>query len=230
MRLAALFAFAFLPVSCSFVGSKPAPCPSLPEQTAGQPGEPASAETVTRVEMVNVNIRLDPELIMRIRRLSGKLVPTRKGHPPSFDDKLSYVLAVDSAEIGVTTASMTHMMNTYVFGEADAPLKNLRLSIQGGQIKQEGTIKKGIGIRFETIGDMSPTPEGKIRIHPTKMRAGHLPVKGLMKLFGVDMAKLINTRNARGISVDDNDILLGPAGPAASQDAGEGYRRASGGR
>ena len=187
MRLAALFAFAFLPVSCSFVGSKPAPCPSLPEQTAGQPAASApSAETLTRVEMVNVNIRFDPEMILRIRRLAGRLIATRKGQTPSFDDKLSYVVEVSSAEIGVTTAIMSHMMNTNVFGEADAPLKNLRLSIQGSQIKQEGTIKKGIGIRFETIGDMSPTAEGKIRIHPTKMRAGHLPVKGLMKLFGVD--------------------------------------------
>ncbi len=212
MRLAALFAFAFLPVSCSFVGSKPAPCPSLPEQTAGQPAASApSAETLTRVEMVNVNIRLDPEMILRIRRLAGRLIATRKGQTPSFDDKLSYVVEVSSAEIGVTAASLTHMMNTYVFGEADAPLKHLRLSVHGGRIKQEGTIKKGIGIPFETIGDVSPTAEGKIRIHPTKMKAGHLPVKGLMKLFGVDMAKLINTRNARGISVDDNDIILDPA-------------------
>ena len=119
-----------------------------------------------------------------IRRLAGRLVPTRKGQTPSFDDKLSYVVEVSSAEIGVTTASLTHMMNTYVFGEADAPLKHLRLSVHGSQIKQEGTIKKGIGIPFETIGDVSPTAEGKIRIHPTKMKAGHLPVKGLMKLFG----------------------------------------------
>ena len=32
-----------------------------------------------------------------------------------------------------------------------------------------------------------------------------------IKLFGVDMAKLINARNSRGISVDDNDIILDPA-------------------
>src|SRR5260370_3163286 len=107
MRLAALFAFAFLPVSCSFVGSKPAPCPSLPEQTAGQPAASApSAETLTRVEMVNVNIRLDPEMILRIRRLAGRLVPTRKGQPPSFDDKLSYVLAGRSAHIAGTAPSL----------------------------------------------------------------------------------------------------------------------------
>ena len=32
-----------------------------------------------------------------------------------------------------------------------------------------------------------------------------------MKLFGLDMAKLINTRKTRGVSVDDNDIILDPA-------------------
>jgi hypothetical protein len=210
MRLTLALALASLLASCGFVGRKPAPCPALPEeQTTVEPaGSAAPGQTATRVEMVNVNIRLDPELIVRIRRLSGKLVPTAKGKTPTFDDKLSYVIAVDSAEIGVDTASMTHMMNTYVFGEADAPLKNLRLSIEGGQVRQEGTIRKGPGIHFETLGDLSPTPEGKIRIHPTKVKAGHLPVKGLMKMFGLDMAKLINTRHTRGITVDDNDIIL----------------------
>ena len=209
MRRAALLVMTILLASCA---SRPAPTTAeakQPEQVADSTPEPQPAgAAVTRVEMVNVNIRLDPELILKIRRLSGKLVPTKKGQTPSFDDKLSYIIDVDSAEIGVSTASMTHMMNTYVFGEPDAPLKNLKLSIENGQIKQEGTIRKGPGIPFETIGDMSPTPDGKIRIHPTKTKAAHLPVKGLMKLFGVDMAELINTKHTRGIVVDDNDIIL----------------------
>lgn len=159
--------------------------------------------------MVNVNIHLDPALVLRIRHLEGQFLPTRKGQPPTFDDNLSYIVAIDSAEVGVSMASMTHAMNTYVFNEPDAPLKNLRLSAEGSEIRQTGTIKKGIP--FEMVGTMSATPEGKIRIHATKLKAAHLPVKGLMKLLGLDMAKLINTRNTRGISVDDNDIILDPA-------------------
>jgi hypothetical protein len=31
-----------------------------------------------------------------------------------------------------------------------------------------------------------------------------------MKLFGLDMAKMINTRNTRGFTVDDNDVILDP--------------------
>jgi hypothetical protein len=38
-------------------------------------------------------------------------------------------------------ASMSHAMNTYVFGEPDAPLKDLQLSAEGSQIGQKATLK-----------------------------------------------------------------------------------------
>lgn len=206
-------AAALILTSCNSASSKSnaPPDPAASQAAATSPGIDEPAVTDTSIEMANVDIRLDPELILHVRHLSGKLVRAQKAQPPTFDDNQSYIVAIDSAEVGMSTASMTHMMNTYVFGEPDAPLKNLRLSIQGGQIKQEGTIRKGPGIPFETVGDLSPTPDGRIRIHPTGMKAAHLPVKGLMKLFGIDIAKLINTRNTRGITVDENDIILDPA-------------------
>jgi len=208
------FAAAIVLLSCRSADntSKPAPQPS--EQAAAEPPEPVErvpVQTETQVEMVNVNIRLDPTLVLRIRHLAGQFLPTRKGQPPTFDDNSSYIVAIDSAEVGVSLADMTHAMNTYVFGEPDAPLKNLQLSAEGSEIKQTGTIKKGVGIHFETVGTISATADGKIRMHSTKIKAAHLPVKGLMKLLGLDVAKLINTRNTRGITVDDNDIILDPA-------------------
>jgi hypothetical protein len=170
-----------------------------------------SSHTQTEVEMVNVNIHLDPILILHIHHLSGQFLPTRQGQPPAFDDKLSYVVAVDSAEIGVSVASMAHAMNTYVFSAPDAPLKNLKLSIEGNQIKQAGTLNKGIGVPFEMTGTMSATADGRIRIHPAQVKAAHLPVMGAMKLFGLDMAKLVKTRNTKGVSMEGNDVILDPA-------------------
>ena len=164
----------------------------------------------THVEMVNVNLHLDPALILHIHHLSGQFLPTRKGQPPAFDDKLSYVVAIDSAEVAISAASMSYALNTYVFGAPDAPLKNLTLSIQGNQIKQAGTLNKGIGIPFELTGTMSATADGRIRIQPTQMKAAHLPVKGVMKLLGLDTAKLVNTRRTKGVSVEGNDIILDP--------------------
>lgn len=198
-------------VSCHSEGTRPKSASSPAEQAAVQPPEVSQpTAAVTQVEMVNVSLHLDSALILRIRYLEGQFLPTRKGHPPTFDDKLSYIVAIDSAEVGISMASMTHAINTYVFNKPDAPLKNLKLSAEGDAIKQTGTLKKGPGIPFETVGTMSVTPDGKIRMHSTKVKAAHLPVKGLMKLFGLDIAKLINTRNTRGITVDGNDLILDP--------------------
>ena len=211
MRRILFAAATVLLASCGVTGNKPKPSSQVAEQTAAKPAEfhePAATET--QVEMVNVNIHLDPELVLHVRHLKGRFLPTRKGQAPTFDDKLSYIVAIDSGEVGVSMASMTHAMNTYVFGESDAPLKNLQLSSEGSQIRQKGTLRKGIGIPFEMVGTIGPTADGKIRIHPTQMKVEHLPVKGLLKLLGLDMAKLINTRKTRGVTVDDNDIILDP--------------------
>ena len=127
--------------------------------------EPVAAET--GVEMANVNIHLDAELILHIRYLTGKFLSTKKGQPPTFDDKLSYVVAIDSGKVGVSMASMTHAMNTYVFAEPDAPLKNLQLSAEGSQIRQKGTLQKGPGVPFEMVGEMSATPGTVLRARAT---------------------------------------------------------------
>jgi hypothetical protein len=212
MRHILLIAVAILLASCGSGNNARKPPSQLPEQTAAKPAEPQEPVAAeTQVEMVNVNMHADPTLILHVRHLTGKFVPTRKGQSPTFDDTLSYILAIDAGEVAVSMANMSYALNTYAFGEPDAPLKNLKLSAEGRQIRQEGTLKKGIGIPFEMVGTISATPDGMIRIHPTEMKVAHLPVKGLLNLFGLDMAKLINTRKTRGVSVDDNDIILDPA-------------------
>ena len=212
MRHILLVGIAILLASCSSGGNKLKTSSQSPEQTAAKPMEPRGpVETETQVEMVNVNMHVDPKLVLHIRHLTGKFVPTRKGQPPTFDDTLSYILAIDSGEVAVSMASMSYALNTYAFGEPDAPLKNLQLSAEGSQIRQKGTLMKGIGIPFEMVGTISPTPDGRIRVHPTQMSVAHLPVKGLLNLFGLDMAKLVNTRKTRGVSVDDSDLILDPA-------------------
>lgn len=195
---------------CGGVKTKTPPPQQAQEIAPSTPGDPA-APPLTRVEMVNVDIHLDADLILHVHHLSGQFLSTRKGRPPAFDDKLSYIVAIDSAEVGVSPESMSHAMNTYVFAAPDAPLKNLKLSIQGSEIKQTGTLNKGIRIPFEMTGTMSATADGKIRISPSEVKAAHLPVKGVMKLFGLNMAKLIDTSKTKGIGVDGNDIILDPA-------------------
>jgi len=198
-------------VSVAPTGKSTEPSPIEPVKDAAPAPVQASKATQTQVEFANVDIHLDPSLTLHIHHLSGQFLPTKKGQPPAFDDKLSYIVAIDSAEVGVSAESMSHALNTYVFNAPDAPLKDLTLTIQGDQIKQTGKLNKGPGLPFEMTGTMSATADGRIRIQPTKVKAAHLPVKGIMKLFGLDMAKLVNTSKTKGVTVEGNDIILDAA-------------------
>jgi|SRR5664280_2675741 hypothetical protein len=101
MRHILLAAFAILLASCSSGGNKPKPSSQLPEQNAAKPAEshePVEAET--QVKMVNVNIHLDPALILHIRHLAGQFLSTRKGQPPTFDDKRAFTFTTTSMSSG----------------------------------------------------------------------------------------------------------------------------------
>ena len=89
MRPILLLAVAILLASYSSSSNDRKPSSPMPELAAAEPAashEPAAADT--QVEFVNVNIHLDPELILHLRHLTGRFLPTRKGQPPTFDDNL----------------------------------------------------------------------------------------------------------------------------------------------
>jgi hypothetical protein len=163
-----------------------------------------------RAEMKGVDLRVEPSIVMEVRRLHGALVPTQQGKPPWFDDPSSFTVEIDEGEIAVTPASLSALMNEHVFNYPGAPIKDVKIEIVNGRIRQEATLARKIPIRATLEGDLSVTPEGKIRLHPTSVKAGKLPVKGLLDLFGVELDELIKTRESRGVSVVKDDLFLDP--------------------
>jgi hypothetical protein len=90
--------------------------------------------------MHNVIFRDDPASVMRIRSFRGSLVATRPGIPASFDDKHSFVFAIDSAVITTTAADMTALLNGSVFNYEHSPLTNIKLSTSGAKLKMTATL------------------------------------------------------------------------------------------
>ncbi len=43
-----------------------------------------------------------------------------------------------------------------------------------------------------------------------RLKAAHLPVKGLLDLLGMDIARMIDTKKIQGISADKDDLILNP--------------------
>ena len=164
-----------------------------------------------KVQMHNVMYHFTDQITVHLINVGGSLVPTAAGHVPVFDDKNSFKLQITAAEMTMDPQSLANVLNTHVFSAKDAPLKDIAITIENGRLKVKGKLHKKGDIGFETEGQLSPTADGKIRLHAEKIKALHLPVKGLMDLFGIDIADLIKSGKVRGVQAEKDDLILDPA-------------------
>lgn len=162
------------------------------------------------IQMKNVDFRLADDVVLEIRALRGALKPARAGEPVTFDDVSSFDVAVDTAESAVSPESLGALMNSYVSGYEGSPIRNVSVEIEDDRIKQKGTLHKGIGVAFEIEAALSANADGDIVLNADKVKADHIPVKGLLRLFGDDLADLIKRGSGRGMKVEGDDIILMP--------------------
>jgi hypothetical protein len=171
---------------------------------------PGSAGSASQVQMRNVDFHIDDSVILHIKSLRGAIAGKSKRTPPAFDDKHSFILTIDKGTVGITTASLTEVMNEYVFNYPHAPIKKIAITADGNKLRLKGTVHKVVDIHFEIAGGLNATSDGKISLHPSSIKADGLPVKRLMHLFGVELAGLTKQGNARGVEIKDDDLIIDP--------------------
>lgn len=175
---------------------------------AGKGGEQAAG--AVHVQMRNVMYHYAGSIAVHIRQLGGELVSTRAGQMPVFDDKQSFILRIAAGEMAITPAAMANVLNQYVLAGKDAPMKDIAITIEKGRLKVKGKLHNKGDISFETESTVSVTGDGRIRLHAEKIRALHLPAKGFMDLFGIEIADLIKSGKMPGITAEKDDLLLDP--------------------
>jgi len=159
-------------------------------------------------QIKNVDLLLTRDIILGVRTLRGQLERTNPKVPVTFDDSDSFLVDADSAEVDITPATLTALMNSYVFAYPNAPVKNITMTFSGDRVIQKGTIHKGVDLPFEIVGSISATEDGKVRLHADSIKSGRLPVKGLLHFLGEDLSKLLHENQGRGIEVEHDDIIL----------------------
>jgi hypothetical protein len=155
-------------------------------------------------------MHLDHRATIRVRQLRGQVQSTSEGQPAVLDDRSSFSIQVTSGAVALTGDDLTTLLNAFVFAYDDAPLEKLRARPEDGQVTLEGTMHKGVALRFTINSAMSLTPDGMIRLQPTRTRI--LGVNGLklMNALGLKLEDLLDLRGSRGASVRGNDIYLDP--------------------
>jgi hypothetical protein len=169
---------------------------------------PEKQPGAVRAQMRNVYYRFSDSVAVQINSLNGALVPVGNNELPVFDDKNSFKIRIDTAEIAISTQSLANLLNSYVFARPNSPLSGISVVATKGQLKVKGRLHDKGDIPFETQGVMLPTPDGRIRLHSEKIKALHVPVKGLMDAFGIDVSDLIKSGKVPGVQSEEDDLIL----------------------
>lgn len=178
-------------------------------QPESQSASPAAQNGPT-IEMANVLFRYSPDLTVFIVRLRGTLMPTPGHSVVTFNDPASFAVAADAAEMRLTTAQLSALMNSWLFSAPHSRLKNIRITAEGNQLRIRGTMKKSLHIPFNSTATISLSNDNRIRMTLQKVKAADLPVKGLMDALGINMDALINQKGLHGLSIDKDDFLIDP--------------------
>jgi hypothetical protein len=163
-----------------------------------------------QVVMKNVNYHYTGPIAVHVVQLQGYLTPTKAGSVVVFDDYNSFVMHMTSAEIAISCDSLARVLNENVFSAANAPIKGVTIENKNNQFDIQGTLHQKGDVSFEAIGTLSVDADGRIRLHAEHVKTAHLPVKGMLDLLGIDLAKLINTNKVQGVTMEKDDVVLDP--------------------
>jgi hypothetical protein len=201
-------------VACVLITGAAAPGQSSHQAASGQSApvsiRRAPPDSQLWIEIRNVTMHLDERATIRVKRLRGEMLSTAPGQPAILDDRESFSIRVSSGTVALTGDDLTTLLNDFIFAYRGAPLKRLRARPEAGQVSLTGTMHKVIDLRFEITSTMSLTPEGMIRLHPTKTRILGLDGQKLMRALGLHLDDLLDLKGSRGATVKGDDIYLDP--------------------
>jgi hypothetical protein len=160
----------------------------------------------TLVYAHNLLLRKGPNFRIYIRWIRGQMVRTRRQVHPSFDDPESFVLQIQKGVIHANIGDISNYLNSS--SPPNAPLKKISIQPEGDRLKLHGTIHKIFSLPIELVGTLTPTPDGRVQFHVTKLDVLKIPLKGLLGGFHLGLSDLVHASNIPGVQIVDNDIIF----------------------
>lgn len=204
-----LLAQATLALAIAGCGAAPS-APALRMNKLSAAGATKAGAT-TRFMASHMGYRVDKTVRLFLDELDADIVLRDKAQPFDPSAKADYAIAVRHAKVRQEAASLEALLNTYVFGDAKAPLKDLKVGLSGDRVTLSGKLDKGVWLPFEIEGDISATADGRARLTPRKISSLGVRVDGLLALVGLDLARVLKARAEKGVVIEGNDVILDPS-------------------
>ena len=181
-----------------------APKLALAQTTPGQ----ANDGNPVRAQMRNVMYHFTDTAAVHIKSLNGQILPRGTNDIPVLDDKKSFTIRVDAADIAISASDLTDILSSYVFAPPHNQLTGISAAIGNGRLRVKGKLHDKGDISFESENTPSLTSDGKILLHSEKIKALRVPIKGLMDLLGIQINDLIKNGKVAGLEALQDDLII----------------------
>jgi hypothetical protein len=181
---------------------------TAPTANASMPSE--TADSLLWMEMRNVDLHIDPRNVMRVRSLRGQVVPAEPHAVAWLDQPASFHIRATSGTVSLDGDAVTALLNEIAFNYPGAPIKGLRVRIEGGQVVQSGTLHKGVDLPFTMWATPALEPDGRIKLHPDRLKILGVNGLALMHALHLHLDSMMDLSKAHGVSVKGDDLFLDP--------------------
>ncbi len=127
----------------------------------------------------------------------GQMARTHRNVNPSFDDPESFSIDIKTGVLRANIGDISNYLNAT--GMVNSPLKNIKLSGDGNQIKLAGTLHKMISLPIQLMGTIAAVPDNRIQIHVTKLTVLKIPFKALLGGLHITVSDLFGAQRIPGI-------------------------------
>jgi hypothetical protein len=170
----------------------------------------AAADASLWIDMRNVDLHVDAEHVMHVRSLRGQVVSTTPGAIAWLDQPKSFEIRETSGTVALDGEGITALLNENAFNYPGAPIKHLKVTVENGQVVQAGTLHKGVDIPFRMWAVPVLQPDGKIRLHPSRLTILGVNGLALMHALHLHLSSMMDLSKAHGVSVSGDDLFLDP--------------------
>ncbi|MFL5620752.1 MAG: hypothetical protein ACJ79A_20420 [Gemmatimonadaceae bacterium] len=169
----------------------------------------ADRDATLWMEMRNVDLHINPRSVMHVQSLRGQVL-TKPGVIAWLDQPASFKVRATSGVVTLNGDAISALLNDVAFNYPGAPIRNLRVTIENGSLVQRGTLLKGVPIPFQMWSVPVLQPDGRLKLHPDRLKILGVNGSALMHALGLHLDKMMNLSKARGASVTGDDIYLDP--------------------
>lgn len=176
-------------------------------QTVTEPAGPAPAtpdNQQTRLWAHNVLLRKGAHFRVYVRWIRGRMVRTQAYRVPDLDIPESFVLEIEKGMVDAKLSDIAEFLNSGQRG--DPPLKNLQVENHDGEVQIKGIAHKGVPVRLDA--ELTPLPDGRLKLHVKKLNVLKIPMKGLFGLFHLKLNDLMPNTTVPGLQASGDDIYL----------------------